>query len=400
MLRRLSGADEALHAVVDSDPTYSVAHAMAALYAVVFRHPDFDPKAEMSAALAVGVDEEWERSFIDAAAATVDIGSVVESVAPWAAHQERHPADLISLILIVIGSTFSTDRALIGGVPERVELAARTVGDHPVLLGLAAMLAQERFDLNAAERLSRRALELEPGGFDGAHPLSHVYFERGDHAEGADWLSSWLPTADHEADFVTHLHWHHTLHLLALGQTDEVYAQYEQLIGSAGMTGMFDRTSLLWRLQLHEIVPTGHDPVTPTADEVVAPMLGHIPMAFVGAHAALGLAGCDDADGLRQLAATASRSGTPGATDLVAPIASALAARVDGDHHSACEQLLAVEPEFDRLGGSHAQREVFEDTLIDALVRTGCHDAARARLHARLERRPSTLDAGWSARSG
>jgi hypothetical protein len=42
----------------------------------------------------------------------------------------------------------------------------------------------------------------------------------------------------------------------------------------------------------------------------------------------------------------------------------------------------------DRLGGSAAQREVVEDTLVHALASAGRHDQAAAILSARLDRRP------------
>ncbi len=59
------------------------------------------------------------------------------------------------------------------------------------------------------------------------------------------------------------------------------------------------------------------------------------------------------------------------------------------------DRLLSIEQQFPLLGGSHAQREVFEDTLIDTLIRAGRTKDASHRLQARLDRRPSALDQGW-----
>jgi hypothetical protein len=44
-------------------------------------------------------------------------------------------------------------------------------------------------------------------------------------------------------------------------------------------------------------------------------------------------------------------------------------------------------------GGSHAQRELFEDTLLGAYLRAGCFGVAERALPARLERRPLARDA-------
>ena len=68
---------------------------------------------------------------------------------------------------------------------------------------------------------------------------------------------------------------------------------------------------------------------------------------------------------------------------------------------AAADKLAGALPELDRLGGSHAQREIFEDTYIAACLRAGRYDTAAERLSARLARRPSARDRTWLAtRSG
>ena len=68
-----------------------------------------------------------------------------------------------------------------------------------------------------------------------------------------------------------------------------------------------------------------------------------------------------------------------------------------GESDAAADKLGAALPELARLGGSHAQREVFEDTYIAACLRAGRHDKAAERLTARLARRPSARDRDWLA---
>jgi len=78
-------------------------------------------------------------------------------------------------------------------------------------------------------------------------------------------------------------------------------------------------------------------------------------------------------------------------------LADGLAAFVEGDHAKAADSLLRFEPYAGRIGGSHAQREVLEDTVIHALVRAGRLDEAASRLRVRLDRRDSRLDSGLLA---
>jgi hypothetical protein len=50
-----------------------------------------------------------------------------------------------------------------------------------------------------------------------------------------------------------------------------------------------------------------------------------------------------------------------------------------------------------RIGGSHAQRTLVEDTFIVALMKSGELSRARAMLDQRLHRRPSPRDVRWLA---
>jgi predicted Zn-dependent protease len=259
------------------------------------------------------------------------------------------------------------------------------------------MGAQERGELDDAERFAARALDLDPTGSVGAHPMAHVYFERGDHRAGVAWLEDWLATADDAAEFTTHLHWHAALHHLALGDTDEVLARYRDRLCRPEPRSMVDRTSMLWRLQMRGVVDPGVDPSAAGYPRPLRDSVDMIPVTFFAVHVALGLAALGDSDSLRRLAETADSAKTPGAAKFVSPIALALAERVEGDFGAAATRLLPLADELTLVGGSHAQREVFEDTLIDSLIRSGRHEEASTRLQERLDRRPSMFDQRWLA---
>jgi hypothetical protein len=282
-------------------------------------------------------------------------------------------------------------------VEHLIRATTGAVGEHVSVLGFEAMLRQEQGRLDEAHRLAMRCLEIDPPGSAGAHPLTHVYFESGDHTEGLSFLDRWLPTTDQEAVFRTHLVWHAALHELQLGRGDAALVRYRECGGSRGPT---DGTSLLWRCQLLGHVSHGADPGTPPMTEVVAPMLERVPFTFFGAHVVLGLATAADAEALRRFAENARGFTAPGAAELLPDLALGFAAYVEDDHHTASEHLLRRAPDFCRLGGSHAQREVFEDTLVHALIGADRLDDASALLRSRLDRRPSPLDAVLLDRAG
>ena len=58
-----------------------------------------------------------------------------------------------------------------------------------------------------------------------------------------------------------------------------------------------------------------------------------------------------------------------------------------------------VYPQLTRVGGSHAQRLVFEDTLLEAYLRAEQFDKATDMLRERLSRRESPRELYWMARA-
>ena len=82
---------------------------------------------------------------------------------------------------------------------------------------------------------------------------------------------------------------------------------------------------------------------------------------------------------------------------MAALLSRAACAFAAGDARTAAELLERALPDLARIGGSHAQRELIEDTFIVACLRAD--DGARAAplLRARLARRPSARDRAWLA---
>jgi tetratricopeptide (TPR) repeat protein len=100
-------------------------------------------------------------------------------------------------------------------------------------------------------------------------------------------------------------------------------------------------------------------------------------------------------DGLRALDA----QGHPTAGGVVLPLVRGIWAFAHGAYDEAIEWIEPVADQIVRIGGSNAQREVFEDTLLEAYLRAGCYARAEAMLRQRLNRRPSTRDFFWLGRA-
>jgi hypothetical protein len=83
---------------------------------------------------------------------------------------------------------------------------------------------------------------------------------------------------------------------------------------------------------------------------------------------------------------------------VVPTICRSLGAYARGEYSEAATLLDRAMPDLTRIAGSHAQREVFEDTLIAACLQSGKHARAREVLTARLGRRPRAQDRSWLQR--
>jgi hypothetical protein len=392
---RRSGDAELLGQVVAEDPGFAVGRATAALWAAFMDAPD-EARSEAEAARQGRQEHEWEKSFVAVVAETVDRGRW-PAMPAWLAHHDAHPGDLMGAMVAAFLLEMSAEPDGAAEGERRVARSMDAVGEDQMLLGYLAMTAQDRGDLETAHRLASRSLELDPTGFAGGHPISHVYFESGDHANGLTWLDGWLQTTDQKAMFGRHLVWHAALHHLALGDGDGALRRYPGCGGSTAGGRLIDGPSLLWRCQLLGHVPPGTDPETPRVSDLARDLMEGVPFTFLGVHVALALATSGDADGLRRFAHNARVFDAPGAATLLPDLANGLAAFVEGDHAKAADALLRFEPYQWDIGGSHAQREVFEDTLIHALVRAGRLKDASTRLQFRLDRRASQLDTGLLA---
>jgi hypothetical protein len=92
---------------------------------------------------------------------------------------------------------------------------------------------------------------------------------------------------------------------------------------------------------------------------------------------------------------TMAGNGTLGAGKVVPTIARAMLAFADADYPRTIALLEPETRDVARIGGSGAQREVVEDTLLVAYMRAGEAAKARALLDRRLHRRPSPRDSRW-----
>jgi hypothetical protein len=225
------------------------------------------------------------------------------------------------------------------------------------------------------------------------HALAHVHYESGAHEAGRDWLDRWVSGRGRGAVHRAHFSWHIALHELALDDPAAVRRRWFAQLAPGRVTGMralVDSGSLLWRARLSDSWQ-GELPTADVLDSVGREVLERPATAFTALHAAVALTAAGDLAALRRLRDHAAGA-DPVQREVVAPLCEAFAALVEECFKEAARGLDALLPVLRRVGGSAAQREVVEETLLYALVADGRCEAARRLLDARLDRKPAPRD--------
>jgi len=387
------GVEEAFAAALQADDRLAVAHAGLALVAVANGDAAAARTAVGRARETVAGATRRERQHVDALSALVG-GETGRGLDLVAEHVAEFPRD--ALLVNQAGSAIG-----FAGRPDReehrmafLERLAPAYGDDWWFQSALAFTYHEVDRYEESRRLSERSLQQYPGNANASHNLAHIYFEMLDTEAGAAFLADWLTRYDARASFHCHLAWHLAMFELHRGNTARAREIFERDIVTAvnPRLAMIDGSALLWRLRLDGA------PEPPDAWRGLAALAERVSrpgFVFGEVHAALAYAASGDTaaltklmDGLRALDA----KGHPVAGTVALPLVEGVAAFVAGDHAAALRHFEPVEAEIHRVGGSHAQWELFEETMLACYFALERHAEAARLIRRRLERRASPRD--------
>lgn len=265
-----------------------------------------------------------------------------------------------------------------GDFPAMLRTASAVLpaaGDVAQLHGMLAFAYEQCHLLDEAEAAARKALDLKRKEPWAQHALAHVMLTQGRIAEGVAFLEGVRDTWTGLNSFMdTHLWWHLALFYLSQGRFDEALAAYDDHCWAQEKAYSQDQVgavSLLARLELAG-VEVG-DRWTDLADHL-AVRANDVFQPFLTLQYLYGLARAGRPQAGTLLAAV--RQAALGAPDHVRetwrevalPAAEGLVAHTRGDYAGALRGLRAALPRLAEIGGSHAQRDLFEQLILDALI--------------------------------
>ncbi len=386
-----------------ADPECAYAHVLRGYLLLLMGNSALLPAARKALAGAeplLPAASERERQHGAALRAWI-AGDLTRALAVLEAILLRWPLDLLAVRMAHLFQFWRGERErLRDGVAAVLPRWEPSTPGYHYLLGMHAFGLEECGQYAQAEAVGRRSVALNAADHWGTHAVAHVIEMQGRHREGVAWLDGLQSHWGGANDFINHLWWHRALYHLELAQFDAVLELYDAHVRTGRLDFylvMHNAASLLWRLELYG-VPVG-DRWEELA-QVAAERVRDHANPFNDMHFAMTLAAAgrrpaldEQLASLRDDACAAAGSWAPVYREVTLPLCQALADFRAGRHEAAIAGIQRVRAQLHRAGGSHAQRDVVEQTLVVAALQAGRHDLARELLAGRTAAKPSSA---WS----
>jgi tetratricopeptide (TPR) repeat protein len=374
-----------INAAIADDPGCAIAHCLRAGLAVMSSERGALPLIEESVAVieATGANDRERRHA--AAARSWAQGDFARGKQLYDAIVVDYPRDQLAVQIAHVGDFFLGQSTMLRDrMAQVLPHWDATVPGYGYLLGMHAFGLEETALYERAEDTGRRALELNPRDPWAVHAVAHVMEMQGRLRDGIDWLTSRQADWSIDNGLAYHNWWHLALHHLDLAEYDRVLELYDTRIRPVQTPvalEMLDASAMLWRLTLRGVdVGARWQPLA----DAWAPIANEGFYAFNDVHATMALVGSQQwtrvEDVLASMECAARESGTNAmmTREVGLPLARGIAAFGRGRYAEAVEHITPARPHANRFGGSHAQRDIVQLTLLESAMRAGNAPLARA----------------------
>jgi hypothetical protein len=406
MLSAWPGAAEAFEHAIAEDPDFALSHiARARVHSFYQQGEAARKEAAVARELARRNGSERERSHVETLALAAE-GQLPAALSSALKHLESWPRDamVFSLPLGAFGLfAFSGMADHDQARQDLCERHARHYGEDWWFLSSYGWSLTENGHVGRGRAMTEHAFDLRRDNAHTAHALLHAMFEDGSVDDADALVTQWIGGYDRSGILYGHILWHQALGALERDDAEKALAIYADVLrpsvtSAPPLNAMSDCASLLWRLEAYgHAVPKQ---LWQDADSYARKYFPKMSLPFVEMHMALLAAATRNQPALEERLRAIEQRLTEGklpAGPVVPQMCRAIGAFAAEDYAACVRHLEAVLADIVRIGGSHAQREIVEDTFIVALIRTGEPMRARALLDARLHRRPSPRDTSWRA---
>lgn len=342
-----------------------------------------DRERKLTAAVRQWLDGDWH-------AATQTWESVLAS----------NPRDALALQAAHLADFYRGDSLNLRDRVARVLPAWNSdVPGYSYVLGMQAFGLEECNQYKLAEQTGLRALEIEPRDAWTVHAVAHVLEMQNRYDEGIRFYTSrqqdWAP----DNGFAFHNWWHLGLYHIERKEYAQALHIFDTQISpepsDIGLT-LVDATAFLWRLHLYGAdVGARWRGIAEKWAEKGPVEAGYY--AFNDVHALMAYVAegrIAEAEALLdRMAKVAAKEGTANnamTREVGLPVGQALLAFGKRDYATTVDKLSDVRHIANRFGGSHAQRDLLNQTMLEAAIRGADRGRALSLINERLAHKPQS----------
>jgi hypothetical protein len=406
--------DAEAKAALAEDPGFPMGNVLAAYLGLLTTEPSDARRARQDfAAFRASLDEAAllprERAHVAAVQTLLD-GDFLTCGTLLATIAEEYPRDVLALAAGHQIDFFTGDARMLrdrigGALSAWHEKDDRHYGH---ILGMYAFGLEESGHYDRSEEAGLRAVELNARDVWGVHAVVHTYEMQGRFGDGVRYLDDRVADWSTGTFFNVHNWWHYALYALEAGAPGRALGIYDAVLHGPDTTEtameLLDAAALLWRFHLEGDDQSERWRVL--ADAWV-PKMAEPYYAFNDMHAIMSYVGAGriaDAEALirsREAYTAGERPGV-GNHSMTArvglPVCRALVAFGRGDHRKVVDLLYPIRHRINEFGGSHAQRDAVQKTLLESAIKANRFDHARVLVSERISVRPSS-PFNWLKRS-
>ena len=379
-----SGTEQALERAIAADDGFALAHAgLARARQVAAKMKDAAASMARTREFAAGASAR-EQSHIAMLGHLVS-GNGAAAYRAALDHLADYPRD--ALVAQPLTGVFGLIgfSGLAGREAEQLAFLsglARSYGDDWWFNTQFAFAQIEAGQSDRAVRTIEAARDGYPRSANWAHIRSHIHYELGETDAGLTYLKDWMRGYGRDGVLHCHISWHVALWALESGDAVSAWRVIDDAVRPGVAWGpplnvLTDTASFLHRAELAG-EPRQDDRWREVSD-FAARMFPKPGIAFADIHAALAHAMAGAAEPLEAYIKNAAGP----AGEVAAAVAEAFDAFARGAWEACIVLLTPFMATHERLGGSRAQRDLIEFTLVAALLRCGRAEDAKLMLATR-----------------
>ncbi|HEY9612529.1 tetratricopeptide repeat protein [Allocoleopsis sp.] len=398
---------EVIFKAVEADTTSVIANAYAATLHMLAETADGPTQAAPYLKRAYEYCDsanEREQLYLHSINAWVK-GDIDQAIAYQEEIANKYPPDLLN---VQLGQKHYLDLGNKQGLLQIVEKVLPANRDNHYIYGMLAFGLEENQRYQEAEAAGRKANEMNRCHPWAHHAIAHVLYSQGRLDEGIAWTESVCDVWENSS-FYTHNWWHTALYYVDKEDFIKVLELYDTRIWGTTANkktalDLINAISLLIQLEMagvdvsyfHEDSDAADAPGKSIAsrwEEVANSVTGHIHEHILGLYDlhyiyALARVGRDEwveqmLKSLQSYAQTAKPCVQKAWSEVILPAAQGMVAYAKGEWATAAAFFKLALPRLHAVGGSDAQRDLFEQIYLDCLIRTKENEQARQLLEKR-----------------